>query len=223
MREQGERYYELAEASDFDYQAMLDQNREEVQRILDDSKATFVEANPSYEEMEGIVAGVPRLAQYDVDIDAGSDASDPENAVSFSLELPNGETLEQPGNLFFVTETALYGTNPDFLAKGVDGDVDGNGTGRVRRGRAGRGHLRRGGPRSSRSRPPPGRGRAGVRADAVRRVHRDDGDDPDDERVLRGLEELPLRRRRERDRAGFVAASRLSGHRRHPRGPGPDL
>ena len=77
--------------------------------------------------MEGIVAGVPRLAQYDVDIDAGSDASDPENAVSFSLELPNGETLEQPGNLFFVTETSLYGTNPDFLAKGVDQDVDGDG------------------------------------------------------------------------------------------------
>ena len=35
--------------------------------------------------MEGIVAGVPRLAQYDVDIDAGSDASTPEDAVSFSL------------------------------------------------------------------------------------------------------------------------------------------
>ncbi len=87
----------------------------------------IAEANPSYEEMEGIVAGVPRLAQYDVDIDAGADASDPENAVSFSLELPNGETLKQPGNLFFVTETALYGTNPDFLAKGVKGDVDGDG------------------------------------------------------------------------------------------------
>jgi hypothetical protein len=77
--------------------------------------------------MEGIVAGVPRLAQYDVDIDAGADASDPENAVSFSLELPNGETLKQPGNLFFVIETSLYGTNPDFLAKGVKADIDGNG------------------------------------------------------------------------------------------------
>ena len=30
-----------------------------------------MKANPAYEEMEGIVAGVPRLAQYDVDIDAG--------------------------------------------------------------------------------------------------------------------------------------------------------
>jgi hypothetical protein len=128
MQEQADRYYELAEASGFDYERMLAENRAEVQSILDESKSAFVAANPSYEEMEGIVAGVPRLAQYDVDIDAGADASDPENAVSYSLELSNGETLKQPGNLFFVTETALYGTNPDFLAKGVKGDVDGDGT-----------------------------------------------------------------------------------------------
>ena len=85
-----------------------------------------MEANPAYEEMEGIVAGVPRLAQYDVDIDAGADASDPENAVSFNLELPDGETMKQPGNLFFLTETALYGTNPDLLADvKQDADCDG--------------------------------------------------------------------------------------------------
>jgi hypothetical protein len=127
MRELGDEYYTLAEQAGFDYQKLLSENRAEVQRILEQSKEAYVVANPAYEEMEGIVAGVPRLAQYDVDIDAGADGSDPENAVSFSLELPNGETLKQPGNLFFVTETALYGTNPDFLAKGVDGDVDGNG------------------------------------------------------------------------------------------------
>jgi hypothetical protein len=127
LRQLGEEYYALALDADFDYGQMLAENRQEVQRILDESKAAYEEANPSYEEMEGIVAGVPRLAQYDVDIDAGSDASDPENAVSFSLDLPTGETLKQPGNLFFVTETALYGTNRDFLAKGVNGDVDGDG------------------------------------------------------------------------------------------------
>jgi hypothetical protein len=127
LRELGEEYYALAEQADFDYQRLLSANRAEVQRILEQSKQTFAEANPAYEEMEGIVAGVPRLAQYDVDIDAGADASDPENAVSFSLDLPNGETLRQPGNLFFVTETSLYGTNPDFLAKGAKADIDGNG------------------------------------------------------------------------------------------------
>jgi Imelysin len=127
LRAHGEEYYELAESVDFDYERLMQQHGDEVERILDASKEAYVAANPAYEEMEGIVAGVPRLAQYDVDIDAGADASDPENAVSFSLELPNGETLKQPGNLFFVTETSLYGTNPDFLAKGVDQDVDGDG------------------------------------------------------------------------------------------------
>jgi hypothetical protein len=128
LRENGERYYELAESVDFDYARLLEQNGDEVERVLSESKDAYIAANPAYEEMEGIVAGVPRLAQYDVDIDAGSDASDPENAVSFSLELRGGETLKQPGNLFFVTETALYGTNPDFLTKGVKQDVDGDGT-----------------------------------------------------------------------------------------------
>jgi hypothetical protein len=127
MRENGERYFELAESVDFDYGRLMEEHGAEVEQLLADSKDAFASANPAYEEMEGIVAGVPRLSQYDVDIDAGSDASDPENAVSFSLELPDGETLKQPGNLFFVTETALYGTNPDFLAKGVKQDVDGDG------------------------------------------------------------------------------------------------
>ena len=121
-----EEYYTLAEEANFDYDALMKENCEEVATILSDSRDAFVRANPDYEEMEGIVAGVPRLAQYDVDIDAGSDASDPESAVSFSLELPNGETMEQPGNLFFLTETALFGTNPDLLADvKQDADCDG--------------------------------------------------------------------------------------------------
>lgn len=118
-----EAYYELAEAADFDYDALMEENCEEVSALLAESRDAFVRANPDYEEMEGIVAGVPRLAQYDVDIDAGADASDPENAVSFSLELPNGETMKQPGNLFFLTETALFGTNEELLAD-VEQDAD---------------------------------------------------------------------------------------------------
>ncbi len=127
LKANADEYYELAESVDFDYQRLLNEHGDEVARILGDSKDVFVVANPAYEQMEGIVAGVPRLAQYDVDIDAGSDASTPEDAVSFSLTTPDGKQLKQPGNLFFLTETALYGTNPDLEAKGVKADVDGNG------------------------------------------------------------------------------------------------
>ena len=128
MNELAQEYYDLAESCELRLRrACWPRTVTRSTASSTESKDAFTVANPSYEEMEGIVAGVPRLAQYDVDIDAGSDASDPESAVSFSLDLPNGETLKQPGNLFFITETSLYGTNPDFLAKGVKGDVDGNG------------------------------------------------------------------------------------------------
>lgn len=127
LQENGDEYYALAESVDFDYDRLLEEHGDEVAEILAESKDAFVTANPAYEEMEGIVAGVPRLAQYDVDIDAGSDASTPEDAVSFSLTTPSGKQLKQPGNLFFLTETALYGTNPELQAKGAEPDVDGDG------------------------------------------------------------------------------------------------
>ncbi|MGH2981225.1 MAG: imelysin family protein, partial [Solirubrobacterales bacterium] len=127
LQEVADRYYELARSDDFDYSALMQDHRAEVEGLMTEAKEAFAAANPSYEEMEGIVAGVPRLAHYDVDIDAGSDASDPENAVSFSLRLAGGETMKQPGNLFFLTETALYGTNPDLQAKGAEPDIDGDG------------------------------------------------------------------------------------------------
>jgi hypothetical protein len=127
LKQNADEYYELAESVNFDYGRLLEEHGPEVETILSDSKEAFVAANPAYEEMEGIVAGVPRLAQYDVDIDAGSDASTPEDAVSFSLTTPSGKQLEQPGNLFFLTETALYGTNPELQAKGAEPDVDGDG------------------------------------------------------------------------------------------------
>jgi hypothetical protein len=127
LQQVAEDYDALAKESDYDYAAMLEQNRDEVVQLLADGQEAYRAANPSYEEMEGIVAGVPRLAHYDVDIDAGSDASDPENAVSFSLELPNGKVMKQPGNFMYLTETSLFATDPQFLAKGAPKDVDGDG------------------------------------------------------------------------------------------------
>ena len=124
MRTVGDEYYELAKSVDFDYARLLEEECGEVERLLGEAKDVFVAANPAYEEMEGIVAGVPRLAHYDVDIDAGSDASDPESAVSFSLDLEDGRKLRQPGNLFFLLETSLWGTNDELTAKGVEPDVN---------------------------------------------------------------------------------------------------
>ena len=127
LAQQGQEYRALAESAGFDYAALLDSKRDEVRSAIEGMQETWRAANPQYEEMEGVVAGVPELSEFDVIIDAGSDASDPESAVPFDVELPGGKVLEQPGNFFFLTETSLFGTNPEFQAKAVEPDLDGDG------------------------------------------------------------------------------------------------
>ena len=158
----------------------------------------YVAANPAYEEMEGIVAGVPRLAQYDVDIDAGSDAADPESAVSFSLELPDGETLKQPGQPLVPDRDRALRDQPRPARRGVEQDVDGDGKVEFGEGLPDANIYVATMREFDEQAEALARRRRGVRADAVGRVHRDHGHDADDERVLRGVEELALRRRRGR-------------------------
>ena len=142
-------YDALAKQVDYDYARLLAEQREEVDRILADAKERWTEANPYYEQVEGVVAGTPSLAEYDVILDAGSSkAEDPESAVPFDLELSDGRTLEQPGNLFNLTEGMLWGTLPD-LDGGDRGPPNGDGQRGVRRGAAGRARSRRRRMRSS--------------------------------------------------------------------------
>ena len=127
LRANAEAYHELAGSTDFDSKRLLAEHRDEVAKLMTEAKATFKDSNPAYEEMEGVVAGVPELADYDVIIDAGGDASDPETAVPFSIKTEDGRIFKQPGNLFFLVESALYGTEPKFAAKGAEPDLDGDG------------------------------------------------------------------------------------------------
>jgi hypothetical protein len=120
-------YYTLAEGSNFDYAALQEANGSEVATLIENARAAWMKASPLYEAMEGVVAGTPSLAQFDVDLDAGASAEeDPEGAVSFDITLPNGDVLTKPGNLFGVTESTLYGTFEAF-SSGVQADLDGNG------------------------------------------------------------------------------------------------
>jgi hypothetical protein len=127
LREGAESYYALAEAAGFDYEWLLAEKRADVKAFVEDAQATFGRANPAYEEMEGVVAGVPSLADYDVIIDAGADKSDPENAAPITLKTPGGKTFDRPGNFNYLIETSAYGTEPKFAAKGVEPDLDGDG------------------------------------------------------------------------------------------------
>jgi len=128
LAEEADRYYALARDEKFDYDALLREHRAEVRDSVTSMQATWRRANPLYEQAEGVVAGVPELADYDVILDAGASAADdPENAVPFDLKRPDGKVEKRPGNFFFLTETALWGTEPSFAAKGVKADLDGDG------------------------------------------------------------------------------------------------
>ena len=126
LARQGRSYYGSPGVS-FDYEELLSERREEVAGFVRGMQKTWREANPQYEEAEGVVAGVEELSEFDVILDAGSDGSDPETAVPFDVHLPDGRVLKKPGNFFFLTETSLFGTNEDFQARDVRADLDGDG------------------------------------------------------------------------------------------------
>ena len=120
------RYHELARKADYSYADMFETRGRDVVEALAEAKRLWIAGNPAYERMEGIVAGTPSLARYDVILDAGSSAAeDPAGAVPFDLELADGRTLEQPGNLFSLTEGMLWGTRDALVARKVDLDGDG--------------------------------------------------------------------------------------------------
>jgi hypothetical protein len=123
------RYHDLAAAESFDLERLWGRRADDVQPLLRQMKAAWVEGNPYYERVEGIVAGTPSLAEYDVILDAGSSASeDPQSAVPFDLTLSDGTVLKQPGNLYNLTEGALWGTLPAELRRaGARADLDGDG------------------------------------------------------------------------------------------------
>lgn len=127
IQAQSDRYYALAQSVDFDYVALWETHATEVVEILGGARTAWVVASPLYEKMEGIVAGTPALAEYDVILDAGTSAQDdPENAVPFDLVLPDGRVLTKPGNLFGVTESTLWGTEPNYTVH-VAADWNGDG------------------------------------------------------------------------------------------------
>lgn len=127
LKAASEQYYQLAKAANFDYTALWASKASDVQKIITTGRTAWTTASPLYEQMEGIVAGTPSLAQYDVILDAGSAGDeDPESAVPFDLTLPDGRVLAKPGNLFGVTESTLWGTFPAFQSGiAADWDVDG--------------------------------------------------------------------------------------------------
>ena len=72
-----------------------------------------------YEYMEGIVAGVPELIKYDVELDSGvpmKGAGVQDQVADITLDTPD-ERIDKDGSLNnFLIEPTVYGTNPRFVA-----------------------------------------------------------------------------------------------------------
>jgi len=75
-----------------------------------------------YETVEGIVAGVNSLADYDIYLDAGVPASEgPDGVAPVVLDLGNGQKIDKQGSLFtHIIEPALWGGNKRWVVP-VDG------------------------------------------------------------------------------------------------------
>ncbi len=120
-------YNDVLAAHGFDYQAAWNAQAEELRLLVDAGRDAWVAASTAYELSEGIIAGVPSLAYYDVWIDAGpSGAEDPAEALDWTLTIEEGNVMESPGNLFHhLTEPVLWGTMDDWSGARVDLDRDG--------------------------------------------------------------------------------------------------
>jgi hypothetical protein len=123
----GDRYYTRARQAGFNYPAWWRSNRTQIITMINDARRAWMAASPLYEQMEGIVAGVPSLAEFDVILDAGAAQGEDGEVVPFDLTLPNGRVLRKPGNLFGVTESTLWGTFPAYAVPSVQADFNGNG------------------------------------------------------------------------------------------------
>jgi hypothetical protein len=123
-----QRYHDLAAASEFDYEALWDAHAADLGPWMTESRAVWAEqAHGNYELIEGMVAGIPSLSHFDELIDAGpSKAADPSGAPDIQVALPDGQVLDQPGNLFhYLTEPALWGTEDRAVGARVDLNGDG--------------------------------------------------------------------------------------------------
>ncbi len=79
-----------------------------VERLREDYKKMD---SYGYETVEGIVAGVSSMADYDIYLDAGVPASEgPDDVAPVVLDLGNGEKINKQGALFtYIIEPALWG------------------------------------------------------------------------------------------------------------------
>lgn len=127
LRSVAEAYAGHIRRSAADYEMAWERDGLELLALVRRAKAHWVTANDEYEQAEALLVGEPSLARRHALIDASASfAENPDQALDWMLTLPDGRTLERPGNLFHhLTEPALWGSVDSFVGFPADrgGDV----------------------------------------------------------------------------------------------------
>ncbi|BCD61155.1 MULTISPECIES: imelysin family protein [unclassified Nitratiruptor] len=122
-------YYEDIKAFHFNYDKAWKQNKKDLTKDIEEMKRAWLEASSNYEIIEGLVAGMPQTAKYDLILDAGIPASEGnEDVAPFDLKCPYKckFNTKRPGNFFhYLLEPTLWGTHEGYVAKKVDLNGDG--------------------------------------------------------------------------------------------------
>ena len=119
-------YYDAVKAANFDYTKAWGDGAT-LRPILLKMRETWNNADNAYESVEGIVAGVPSLADYDVILDSGRADGEGDSIAQITLKLPDGKQVKNPGSFYnWLIEPQLFGTKAEWVAL-KDIDVDGDG------------------------------------------------------------------------------------------------
>ena len=127
MQAAADKYYDAVKAANFDYRKAWGDGST-LRPLILQMRKNFKDAHTGYESIEGIVAGVPSLSNFDTILDAGTPGDKGGDSVAdYSIPLPDGKTLNKPGNHFHnLLEPMIFGSGQGHLAlSGVDVDGDG--------------------------------------------------------------------------------------------------
>lgn len=109
-----------------DYAAAWAADGPKLAKQVDAIRSLWLEASNQYETIEGIVAGIPETAKYDLILDAGNPGTETEDVAEYDISLPDGAVLERPGNLFHgITEPLFWGMDETHIKLSADLNGDG--------------------------------------------------------------------------------------------------
>jgi len=121
-------YQKIIEAHKGDYAAALKADRSKILSLVEDMRKDYMKADSfGYERIEGIIAGVDSLADFDVYLDSGvpkAKATKDLAAAPTTFTTKSGKVIKGEGCIFtFLIEPTLWGKNKDHIvAVEVGGD-----------------------------------------------------------------------------------------------------